>query len=42
MTAVYRGILEKMEAGGFKVFEGKVSLSPFSKWVAVIRTVAGR
>ena len=41
MTAVYRGILDKMEKSGFRVFEGKVSLGTFSKWAAVARTVAG-
>jgi phytoene synthase len=41
MTAVYGGILEKIRKGGFRVFEGKVSLGTFSKWAAVARTVAG-
>jgi phytoene synthase len=41
MTAMYQGILNKIERGGFRVFEGKAVLSAFSKWAAVIRTILG-
>lgn len=39
MAAVYGKILDKIEKTGFRVFDGKIRLSAFSKWVAVVQEV---
>jgi phytoene synthase len=42
MASVYARILKKIEATGFRVFQGKVRLDALSKWSAVLSALAGR